>query len=50
MDAPTCAPAAGSGKSPTAEIERAKRLLDDGTITKDEFEAMKAKALAAPAA
>ncbi len=41
--------AAGSG-SPTAEIERAKRLLDDGTITKDEFEAMKAKALAAPAA
>ena len=28
------------------EIERAKKLLDDGTITQAEFDAMKAKALA----
>jgi hypothetical protein len=28
-----------------AEIERAKRLLDDGTITQAEFDAMKARAL-----
>lgn len=29
------------------EIDKAKRLLDDGTITPDEFNALKAKALAA---
>jgi hypothetical protein len=28
-----------------AEIELAKRLLDDGTITQAEFDAMKARAL-----
>jgi type IV secretory pathway TrbL component len=28
-----------------AEIERAKKLLDDGTITQPEFDALKAKAL-----
>jgi Phospholipase_D-nuclease N-terminal/Short C-terminal domain len=37
--------AASSG--PAAEIERAKKLLDDGTITQQEFAAIKAKALAA---
>jgi uncharacterized membrane protein YcjF (UPF0283 family) len=36
--------AAGTGGS-TAEIERAKKLLDDGTITQTEFDALKAKAL-----
>jgi hypothetical protein len=30
-----------------SEIDKAKRLLDDGTITQDEFDALKAKALAA---
>jgi putative oligomerization/nucleic acid binding protein/phospholipase D-like protein len=30
-----------------AEIEKAKTLLDNGTITQDEFNAIKAKALAA---
>jgi hypothetical protein len=30
-----------------AEIEKAKALLDNGTITQDEFNAIKAKALAA---
>jgi predicted PurR-regulated permease PerM len=29
-----------------SEIDRAKQLLDNGTITQDEFEAIKAKALA----
>lgn len=29
-----------------AEIDKAKKLLDDGTITQPEFEAIKAKALA----
>ena len=29
-----------------AEIEKAKKLLDDGTITQAEFDALKAKALA----
>jgi hypothetical protein len=37
--------AADSG--PAAEIDKAKKLLDDGTITQTEFEALKAKALAA---
>jgi hypothetical protein len=32
--------------SPTAEIERGKKLLDDGAITQAEFDAIKAKALA----
>ncbi len=36
---------AGSGGA-AGEIERAKKLLDDGTITPAEFEAIKAKALA----
>jgi hypothetical protein len=30
-----------------SEIDRAKKLLDDGTITQSEFDALKAKALAA---
>jgi hypothetical protein len=37
---------AGSGGA-AAEIERAKGLLDSGTITQAEFDAIKAKALAA---
>jgi hypothetical protein len=37
---------AGSGGSPTDEIAKAKKLLDDGTITADEYAAIKAKALA----
>jgi hypothetical protein len=37
--------AADSG--PAAEIDKAKKLLDDGTITQSEFDALKAKALAA---
>jgi hypothetical protein len=35
---------AGSGGA-AAEIERAKKLLDDGTISQAEFDAIKAKAL-----
>jgi Phospholipase_D-nuclease N-terminal/Short C-terminal domain len=38
--------AAGTA-SPTAEIERAKKLLDDGAINQSEFDAIKARALAA---
>jgi hypothetical protein len=34
------------GSGPTAEIDRAKKLLDEGTITQTEYEAIKAKALA----
>ena len=34
------------GGSPTDEIAKAKKLLDDGTITADEYAAIKAKALA----
>jgi hypothetical protein len=37
---------AGSG-GPTAEIERAKSLLDSGAITQAEFDSIKSKALAA---
>jgi hypothetical protein len=36
--------AEGSGAA--AEIDRAKKLLDEGTITQTEYEAIKAKALA----
>jgi hypothetical protein len=38
---------AGSGGGAANEIERGKRLLDDGAITPAEFESIKAKALAA---
>lgn len=36
---------AKTGSGPTDEISRAKALLDDGTISPTEFEALKAKAL-----
>jgi hypothetical protein len=39
---------AGSGGS-AAEIEKAKQLLDSGAIDQQEFDALKKKALAAPA-
>lgn len=35
---------AGTG-GPAVEIDKAKQLLDNGTITQDEFDAIKAKAL-----
>ena len=38
--------AAGAG-GPAAEIEKAKQLLDSGAISQAEFDAIKAKALAA---
>ena len=40
------ADSAGPGGGAAAEIDRAKALLDNGTITQDEFNALKAKALA----
>ena len=41
--------AAGKG-GPASEIESAKKLLDNGTITQAEFDAIKAKALGSPTA
>jgi hypothetical protein len=38
---------AGDG-GPAAEIERARGLLQDGTITQSEFDVLKARALGAP--
>jgi predicted PurR-regulated permease PerM len=38
--------AAGTGGSPASEIEKAKQLLDNGTITQEEFDAIKARVLA----
>lgn len=38
--------AAGTGSSAASEIERAKALLDAGTITPEEYATLKAKALA----
>jgi predicted PurR-regulated permease PerM len=38
---------AASGSGAASEIARAKELLDNGTITQAEFDAIKAKALAA---
>ena len=40
--------AAGTG-GPASEIEKAKQLLDNGTITQAEYDAIKAKALGSPA-
>jgi predicted PurR-regulated permease PerM len=37
---------AGTASGPASEIERAKQLLDNGTITQAEFDSIKAKALA----
>jgi uncharacterized membrane protein YcjF (UPF0283 family) len=37
---------AGSGAGAAAEIEKAKQLLDSGAITQEEFDSIKAKALA----
>ncbi|GKX50032.1 SHOCT domain-containing protein [Budvicia aquatica] len=35
-----------AGKSPAEQISDAKKLLDEGTITQDEYQKLKAKALA----
>jgi Short C-terminal domain/Phospholipase_D-nuclease N-terminal len=45
MDSYVRSVAANGGAA--SEIDKAKRLLDDGAITRDEFDALKAKALAA---
>lgn len=37
--------ASSGGQSPSEQIAHAKQLLDDGTISQDEFEALKARAL-----
>ena len=37
---------AGSGPSPAEQIASAKQLLDSGTISQQEFDSLKAKALA----
>ncbi|MCR2812064.1 PLDc N-terminal domain-containing protein [Microbacterium sp. zg.Y1090] len=37
---------AGTSPSPSEEIAKAKRLLDEGTITPAEYESLKARALA----
>ncbi|GIG55219.1 SHOCT domain-containing protein [Demequina activiva] len=37
---------AGGSSSPAEEVAKAKALLDSGTISQQEFEALKAKALA----
>ena len=41
---------AGSGGGAASEIEKAKALLDNGTITQAEFDSIKAKALGGQAA
>ena len=40
---------AASKAGPASEIETAKKLLDSGTITQAEFDAIKAKAVGSPA-
>jgi hypothetical protein len=42
--------AGGGGGGPASEIEKAKQLLDNGTISQEEFQAIKAKALGAGSA